>query len=138
VRSRRFINLLIAGYVAFQGLYPIRGLVQQKFDTIGDFTWNMYSQTYTCTRRYSFVDASGAHPVPDFGGFFRRPEKLPRAFHRDILPIFHKFLCDQIAAQGKSGRLTGFLECTRNKAESEVLVNTDGKICTAPNYGVTK
>ncbi len=137
MRSLRFRNLLIAGYVTFQVLYPIRGLVEDKFDTFGEFTWNMYSQTYRCTTRYAVVDSSGSQPITDFRKYFNSPSEVSRVFHRDALPRFHKFLCAQLAAEGGRSQLRGFVECTKNDAESEILVGDIANICAAPNYAVT-
>ena len=76
MRSRRTTSLLIAGFLAFQLLYPIRGLVEEKFDTWGEFSWNMYSQTYDCLTRYQMVTPSGQRVELDLKPYFSDQRKI--------------------------------------------------------------
>jgi hypothetical protein len=137
VRSPRFINPLIAAYIVAQLLLPIRGLKEDKFDTFGAFTWNMYSQTYGCEVKYNLVDEAGLQSAVAYQKYFASNDKVFRVFHRDVLPSFNKFLCDQVAEEGKRGRITGFVKCTKNAKESATLVSENADICTAANYAVT-
>lgn len=134
--SRRTTNLLIAGFLAFQLLYPIRGLVQAKFDAWGEFTWNMFSQTYECATRYRLLDQSGAVTDLDLRPYFVLPSKVGRAMNRRDLPSLNRFLCAQTAAEGRPGRILAKVLCTRNKVETRSLVQENVDICTAPNNGV--
>jgi hypothetical protein len=137
MHSHRTSNVLIAGFILFQLLYPIRGLVQDKFDTWGEFTWNMYSQTYECRTRYRLVDQSGVQHELNLQQYFVLPSKVGRVFNRQDLPAFHQFLCEQMAREGKSGRILARVSCTRNKLETESLVRENEDICTGANHAVT-
>jgi vitamin K-dependent gamma-carboxylase-like protein len=138
MRSARHRNVLIAAYVLFQVLYPIRGLVENKFDTWGGFTWNMYSQTYTCRVQYKMVDASGQAQKLEFQKYFISRDRAARVLHRDALPEFNKFLCAQVAGEGLSGRLLSGCSCTQSGINTETLVADDTDICHADNFGVTR
>jgi len=135
--SRRTSNLLIAGFGLFQLLYPIRGFVQDKFDTWGEFTWNMYSQTNKCMTRYRLVDQTGAARDLNLQEYFVVRNKVANVLNRQDLPVFHKFLCDQMAREGTRGRILAKVSCTRNEAETESLVRENEDVCTAVNYAVT-
>ena len=137
MRSHRNTSLLIAGYVVFQVLYPIRGLVEDKFDTWGEFTWNMYSQTYECRTRYRLVAQSGAQQDLNLQQYFTIGNKVGRVLNRQDLPVLHAFLCEQMAREGKPGQILGRVSCTRNKVETETLVRENVDICTAANHAVT-
>lgn len=134
--SRRTSNLLIAGFLAFQLLYPIRGLIQEKFDAWGEFTWNMFSQTYECLGRYQLLEPSGAVSNLNLTQYFAIPSKAGRAMNRRDLPVLHRFLCAQTVEEGRPGRILARVSCTRNKIETRSLVQENVDICTAPNAGV--
>jgi vitamin K-dependent gamma-carboxylase-like protein len=138
MRPARLTNVLIAAYVLFQLLYPIRGLVEDLFETWGVFTWNMYSQTYTCRVQYKLVDASGQVQKLEFQKYFVSRDRAVRVLHRDSLPQFNKFLCAQVAREGLSGRLLSGCSCTQSGINTETLVADDTDICHAGNFGVTR
>ncbi len=136
MRPPRYFSLLIAGYLAFQVLYPIRGLVADKFDSWGTFTWNMYTQRYDCRSRYRLVDESGQEEGVDFLKYFNLRDEAGHVFFRQALPRFHQFLCDQLAREGKHGRLLADSECTRNRVETRSMIRSGVDICTAANFAV--
>jgi hypothetical protein len=137
MRPRWYTNLAILLYVTFQVLYPVRGLIEDKFDTWGGFTWNMYSQKYECTAIYKLVEADGTERGVNFQQYFIRREKVGRVFHRDALPVFHKFLCERLSEEGATGKLVAVCECTKNGVETQRLTADSTDICSAPNYGVS-
>ena len=137
MRSRRFASLLIAGYLAFQVLYPIRGLVVDKFDSWGRFSWNMYSQNYDCKADYKVVQPSGKELPVDFQRYFVLRDKASHVLNRASLPVFHKFLCAELVREGKNGRVMARVECRKNRGEIQVLVDSTAEICSAANFGVT-
>ena len=137
MRSRRSASLLIAGYVAFQALYPIRGLVVDKFETWGKFSWNMYSQSYDCKAKYKVVEPSGSELPVHFQKYFILRDKAGHVLNRASLPAFHKFLCAELVREGKNGRVMAVVECRKNGVEIEALVDSTAEICSAPNFGVT-
>ena len=137
MRSHRNTSLLIAGFVSFQLLYPIRGLVQDKFDTWGEYTWNMYSQTYECRTRYRLMEQSGVQQDLNLRSYFVLPDKVGRVLNRQDLPVLHKFLCEQMAREERPGRILARVSCTKNKVETESLVRENEDVCTAPNRAVT-
>lgn len=138
--SRRppwFVNPLIAGYLVIQVLYPIRGFIADRFDTWGRFTWNMYASSYKCRARYQVVDDSGATRPVDIRPYLTRGISLgANTYHRDALPVFHKFLCAELARANTGGRLSARCECTVNDGETQSLIVDTGDICRAANYGV--
>jgi hypothetical protein len=137
MHSHRRSNLLIAGFILFQVLYPIRGVVEDKFDTWGNFTWNMYSQTYECRTRYRLMEQSGVQQDLDLKQYFVIPAKIGQVLNRENLPVLHQFLCEQLVREGKPGRILGRVSCTKNKVETEALVRENEDICTASNHAVT-
>jgi hypothetical protein len=136
MRSRRTTSLLIAGFLGWQLFYPIRGLVQDKFETWGEFTWNMYSQTYDCLARYQLVDRSGARTEIALKPYFADPSKVGRVFNRGDLPVFHRFLCAQMAREGRSGAIFARVSCTNNEVETRPMVRENENVCTAPDGAV--
>ena len=137
MHPHRNSNLLIAGFILFQLVSPIRGLVRDKFETWGEFSWNMYSQTYECRTRYRLVDQSGTQQDLNLQKYFVIPGKVGRVFNRQDLPVFHEFLCAQMVREGRASRILARVSCTRNKVETESLVRESEDICTAPNHAVT-
>lgn len=135
--SKRTSSLLIAGFLLLQVLLPIRGLAKDKFDTWGEFSWNMYSQTYQCRTRYQLVDRSGATQELDLRPYFVDPGLIGHVFNRQHLPVLHRFLCAQMAREGRPGRILARVSCTRNKVKSESLVREGEDVCTSANNSVT-
>jgi hypothetical protein len=136
IPSRRRTSLLIAGFLAVQAIYPIRGLVEDKFASWGEFTWNMYSQTYKCLTRYQLVDRSGARVELDLKPYFADRSKVGRVFNRGDLPVFHRFLCAQMAREGRAGPILARVSCTWNEVETRPLVRENQDICAAADAGV--
>lgn len=136
MKFKWLINCGILVFVGFNLSYPLTGLHISKTETWGEFTWNMYSQTYRCGAKYYLLQDDGRAVNVDVREYLRRSGKTGHVFHRDVLPLFHAYLCEQLAAEGRSGTLKGECECSMAGGESEELVDTTANLCTADNHGV--
>ena len=58
-------NTLLITFLAFQLLLPLRGFVRDRFESRGNFSWNMYSETYTCRLKYEMLTPDGATRTRD-------------------------------------------------------------------------
>jgi hypothetical protein len=134
--SRRATSWLIAGFLAVQVVYPIRGLVENKFDSWGEFTWNMYSQTYDCLTRYQMVMPSGQRVELDLKPYFSDQRKIGRVFNHGDLPAFHRFLCREMTRSGRSGQILARVSCSKSGGETRPMVRENEDICTAPDGAV--
>ena len=131
-------NLLIVAYLLLQLLLPIRGLVNDKFATFGEFTWNMYSQTYNCRVAYDLTEPTGREVSIDIKEYFNKSDNAGRVLHRDGLPHFHAWLCQRLRQAGRLGSLSASCECRLGNDQKKQLVAADVDICTADNYGVLR
>ena len=134
--GRPFASLLIAGFLALQLLLPLRGCIYTKHDSRANFSWNMYSQRFQCQMSYLATYADGPIVEVDHGHFFHRRSRFRFAFHRDTLPAYHAYLCQELRKSGELVRLEGICLCSHNQGEYTPLVRDDVDFCTAENYGV--
>ena len=124
-------------FLLVQLIVPLRGIIRDKLDSRGDFSWNMYSKRYSCRVDYDLVDEYGrtrriSHKDP----FYPRKSRAMKVFHRDSLPWFHAHLCERVRESRFGGELYADVSCAINNGDYVRLVAEDTDICTAPNYGV--
>lgn len=129
-------NLGIGVFLAYNLYFPLQGLGTEKTETWGEFTWNMYSQTYRCAAKYYLLQDDGTAVNVDVRPYMRRGEKMGRVFHREVLPKFHAYLCEQLEAEGRSGTLMGDCYCNVAGGTTERLVDTTANLCNAEDHGV--
>ena len=129
-------NLFIGTYLIIQLTLPLRGCLYEKFETRGNFSWNMYSRIYTCWSQYRLDTPDGDTHWPSSDDYFNREASSEHAFYGDFLPEYHRWLCDKFRREGKLGSLRGYVNCSVNQGPRRELVDRSVDICTAPNYGV--
>ena len=57
-------------------------------------------------------------------------------FHRDVLPQYHAYLCEELRKSGDLVRLEGICLCSHNTDEFQPLIDDSVDLCSDPNYGV--
>ncbi|MCP3980900.1 MAG: HTTM domain-containing protein [bacterium] len=128
----------ILAFLALQLLLPVRGLATGAADSRANFSWNMYSDTFSCRVMYMLITPEGDLRHIDYRSYFRRPERGSIVFRRDTLPRFHEYLCDLHRSNGELGRLIGNVTCSENGQPSVALVDPGADVCTAENFGVVE
>jgi hypothetical protein len=128
-------SLAVLGWVLVQLLLPARGLLSSKFDSRGNFSWNMYADVYGCHVLYSLTDATGRTIALPLQQYFNRPDQLHMILHGDVLPRFNEWLCAELQREGKTGRVRAEVRCRLNDAEERALVD-ELDVCAAPGTGV--
>jgi len=131
-------STLIVAYLAVQVIVPWRGFVQDKLESRGNFSWNMYSKHYDCDVEYLASLKSGEVLEVDYQRFFRRPERALLVLHGDFLPQFHEYMCEVLRQEGELARLDGICLCSVNDGSYFDLIERDVDICTGPNYAVIR
>ncbi len=130
-------NLFIVAYLIIQLFLPLPGILYDKFETRGHFSWNMYSVRYSCRTQYRLDTPAGKTHWPRHEDYFNLPELSTRVFFGDVLPEFHRWLCDKFRRQGKLGSLRGYAICIlNNRLKAELVDRGVMDLCTAQNYGV--
>ncbi len=127
-------NLFIGTYLIIQVTLPLRGCLYEKFETRGNFSWNMYSRIYTCWSQYRLDTPEGETHWPANDDHFNR--KADSYFYVEFLPEYNRWLCDKYREEGKLGSLRGYVNCSENRGPLWELVDSSVDLCTAPNYGV--
>jgi hypothetical protein len=126
----------LAAYLVLQLALGLRGLLLDRFDTRGDFSWNMYTDRYTCSMLYIAHDAEGRGRDVPIDRQFRNEVSSTKVMHRDALPAFHAWLCDEIGPE--ETRLTGLVSCSLNGGPWRDLVDPTADLCHAPDHGVLR
>jgi hypothetical protein len=134
--SRTRTNIFLLLFLGVQILLPIRGFVSDKFETRGNFTWNMYASKYSCQAGYTLVRSNGEKIPIDVRRKFRREGQLGKVSHLDVLPSFHAWLCSDLEQRGERGRLFGTVTCRLNEGAPRKLVSDTVNLCGEENYGV--
>ena len=129
-------NVFVVLWLAVQLLLPIRGFLWDKYETRGNFTWNMYSKVYNCQVRYLFIGEDGAVEFLDHKRYFNRPKRARMVYHRDSLPKFNSWLCEQLRREGRPGRVIGAASCTLNDEPRTELMDQSVDMCTDPDFAV--
>ena len=129
--TKRPANLAILAFLAVQLALPIRGVLTRPTEGTGAFSWNMYSRRYACTVEYGVDLPNGRSVSIDWDGeaFFKETGHASRVLHRAALPAFHAYLCEEVAAQYPSGRLTGRVEAFYNDEPPVLLVEPAQELC---------
>lgn len=128
-RARRRRNLFILIFLAVQLTLPIRGFVRPKLETRGNFSWNMYSQQYSCQARYVLLTPDGRGLWVDHREYSRVPERISAVFRSDWLPDFNDWLCAELRREAKYGRLKARIRCQHNFGPQVELAEPYEEIC---------
>ena len=134
--QRRLTNLFLVGYLALQLALPLRGLLFDKLETRGDFSWNMYSQLYECRSGYRKIDSRGRSRPVNVDALFSRHVRVPSLHHRDRLFEFHAYLCDETLRWERSSQIRGLAMCSLNGGEEVDLIDRRVDLCTDSARGV--
>ena len=132
----RWKNLFIAAYLVIQLIVPLRGCLYDKFESRGNFSWNMYSALYGCRTHYILDTKEGETRRLRHRDYFNRPELSTRVFFADVLPEYHRWLCEEFRRRGEPGSIRGYAICPLKYGLRVSLVERSVDLCTAPNYGV--
>ena len=132
----RWKNLFIAAYLIIQVVLPLRGCLYEKFETNGNFSWNMYSRRYGCRTQYRLDTPEGETRWLSHRDYFNRPELSTRVFYVDVLPEYHRWLCGEFHRRGELGSIRGYASCPLKYGLKVSLVERSVDLCNAPNYGV--
>jgi len=127
-------NLFIGTYLIIQLALPLRGCFYEKFETRGNFSWNMYSRIHRCWSQYRLDTPDGETHWPAIYDHFNR--EADSFFYVEFLPEYNRWLCDKYRNEGKLGSLRGYVNCSLNRGPLWELVDPSVNLCTAPNYGV--
>lgn len=135
---KRAVNLAILGFLLVQLILPIRGLLLDPMDGLGNFSWNMYSRAYAAKVRYVLERSDGQSMDIDWQGegFFKERRHGSHVLNRPALASFNEYLCDVVGAAGDVVRVTGSAECFFNGRPGRPLMNPDVDLCSAPDFGV--
>jgi len=128
-------NLFIVIYLIIQLALPLRGFLYDKFENLGNFSWNMYSRAYRCQTQYRLNTPQGETHWPVHNDYFNREGSFQYALNADFLPEYHRWLCDKFRQEGKLGSMQGYVICSLDGGPLWELVDRSVDLCTAPNYG---
>ena len=128
-RGRLPLRLFVAAWLLGQLALPLPGLLRDRTETRGNFSWNMFADGYTCNVRYAARDGAGGERVLDYDGFFRDEASSAKALHRDVLPEFHAWLCREKLPAGS--QLRGLVSCSLNGGPWIDLVPPNTDLCRA-------
>lgn len=129
-------NLFVVAFLAVQLILPLRGFWLDKLETRGNFSWNMYSQRYGCRASYFVITPERAVEPVNPRDHFNRPQRASMTYHRDTLPELHRYLCETLEAEGRLGTLRGSMACKLNRQDRVELIEHNGDLCSAPDFGV--
>ena len=137
-RKRALINVFIVIYLAIQLTLPLRGFLREKLETRGNFSWNMYSQLYSCDARYVLMTPTGRGQWIDHEELTRIPDRIQTVFRDDWLPIFNEWLCDELYEQGRVGNLRARVRCKHDFGPEVELLAPYREVCTISESGVER
>jgi hypothetical protein len=129
-------NLFLVAFFGLELAIAVPGFVYDKHETRGNFSWNMYSVDHQCDAKYALYLADGRGFPVEYQKAFNRADRAHIVFHRDTLPVFHRYMCEELAAEGSFDRIEGQVMCRIDEEAPVALVRRGVDICTAPNWGV--
>ena len=123
---KRLTHAFVVAYLAVQVCLPLPGLLRDKFATRGNFSWNMYADTYTCSVLYTVHGPDGRILPVEYDAQFRREAASTRILHRDTLPAFHRWLCRD---RPSGAQLHGLVSCRLNDGPWTDLLRPGADLC---------
>ena len=129
--NRKLSNFFLLGYLLVQIAVPLRVFFyEDQFSAVGDFSWNMYTKWTECSARY-YVEGQQSEIHPH--DYLNRRGATGKLFFRNVLPIFHEFLCDEVVADGET--LRGRVKCSLNGGELVHLLSEADDLCAEKGGG---
>lgn len=123
-------NVFLLAFLGVQLALPVRGFVKSRFESRGEFSWNMYSLRYRCERSYTRISASGERtPIPT-RDILRRRSRRSSLDARERLPRLHAWICDR-EREDPSDVIHAKLWCSLHGGEPVALVDPEADICGA-------
>lgn len=135
--ARAWRNVFVVVFLALQLALPLRGFVYSKLESRGDFSWNMYSQQYSCRVRYLLQPPAGDEVEIDVADYTRHPDRLVGALRHDWLPPFHRWLCSSLEGRGQHGELRARVTCRHDFGRWTEMIEPYGVLCTITDEGVS-
>lgn len=133
---RKLQSAAIALYLLVQLWLPLPRWWAGFHQTEGAFSWNMFAHHYECEWGYTIQRLDGRTESVDLREHVTLADSAWRAFHRDALPSFHAWVCENVVRPGGGGRFTGRMRCALVPGEPVDLVRAGADLCHAPNHGV--
>ena len=134
--QRRLRSIFILLFLTVQLILPLRGFLQAKPKSRGNFSWNMYSQRYSCESRYVLLTPDGRGALIQPGDYSRDPDRIGQVFRKDWIAPFNAWLCSELGRQGRLGQLKARARCWHNFRPSVELLEPYQAICTIDEEGV--
>jgi hypothetical protein len=127
---RTALNAFLAAFLAVQLLVPLWGFLRPSADTTGSFSWNMYSQRYQVDARYVLLTPEGKGELLDPHDFMNRPDRWTSVMHRETLPAFHRWLCEELARRGRRGQVKAKVRVSANgEPWQDLVVPPNSTVC---------
>ena len=136
ISTVRLKNFFIVLFFGVQLYLAIPGLLYNRYDTQGRFSWNMYATVYQCRTAIELALSDGKREPVDDRKFLHVPERRIEFLNRADLPQYNKYLCDTIPRRSPPEALHVSATCKLNNRQPIELIQQGVDICTAPNYGV--
>jgi Vitamin K-dependent gamma-carboxylase, lumenal domain len=133
----RLKNIFIVLFFGAQLFLAMPGLLTNRYETEGRFSWNMYAVVYQCKVRYDLISPDGARTPISYSRFFNRPSYSYIIFHRDDLPAFNRHVCAAMKQRNPQRVIHASAVCYLNYRPPVEFIKQGADICTAPNYGVS-
>lgn len=121
----------IVAYLAIQIALPVRGLLVERLDDRGAFSWNMFSYRRECIAGFARRTPDGLEAV-DPRRWLKKGRRRAQLWHRNVLPHWNEFLCEQLPGE----RLEAYVACRIDDGPLRPLIRPGTAICEAPNFGV--
>jgi hypothetical protein len=132
----RIKNLFIVLFFGVQLGLAMPGLLYDRYETDGRFSWNMYSAHYQCRVKYDLIGPDGTGTPINYARYFNRPERMVLILNRSDLPAFNKYLCAVFPRRPPSESIHASVQCTLYNRQPVEFIDHDTDICAALNYGV--
>ena len=138
ISATRLRNLFIVLFFGVQLSLAIPGLIYNKYETDGRFSWNMYAVYYPCRVKYELIEPDGQRTRINIEKFFNIPERLFVIFNRRDLPEFNNYVCAVVPRQQAARAIHASVVCKLNNRPPVEFIRQGVDICAQPNYGVVR
>jgi hypothetical protein len=129
-------NIFIVAFFGLQVYLALPGLLHNRYEEAGRFSWNMYSILYRCDVRYDLIRTDGVTRPIDYRHLLNNPTRSSEFLNRIDLPKFNEFVCNTMRRAPETKEIRASVVCQLHDRPPVQFIKQNVDLCTAPDYGV--
>lgn len=132
----RLKNIFIVGFFGLQLYLALPGILHNRYEESGRFSWNMYSVLYHCDVHYDLLRVDGSRVPINYMTLLNNTTRNYEFLNRSDLPKFNRFVCAVMRPRKEMKELRASVVCQLNDRPPVQFIKPAVDLCTAENDGM--